>query len=363
YYHVASAFLLICALGFAVVGMFEDQRLRRIIPFTAWAGFLAIQGWLYFGVYYPTQHTVGNSGGLVDALKEITRPEEAIVIAGDDWSSIIPYYAERRALMLTGSFSHDEAHLRKTFALMQTQPVGALVLMNSERDNTLVLRLAVDYLGIDPAAFFTCHDRGSDSVVYLNRQLESDALAVLKDRQGYFKGVSRVAQSAPISNPLAGVGLYYNQLLPRNEHLFKGMNPRPIRFYSTFGPEVWDEKKPGQELYAAQPDTKLWFQLSPGHHRLTTALEVLAGAYQGVPYPDASDGVELVAATVDRNGKREILQHRYFNPRDNPADRGLQPIDWSFDLPANTELELSVNAGPKGNAARDWIGLSAIVIK
>ena len=363
YYHVAAAFLLMCGLGFAVVGMFEDQRLHRIIPFTAWVGFIALQVCLYFGVYYPTQHTRGNPGGLVDVLREITRPEEAVVIAGDDWSSIIPYYAGRRALMLMGSFSHDEAHLRKTFALMKTQAVGALVLMNSERDNPLVLRLAAEYLGIESPAFLICHDRGSDSAIYLNRQVESDALAVLKERQGYFTGVSRVEKTAPSLNPLAGVVFDYNQLLPRNEHFFKGMNPRPIRFYSTFGPELWDENKPGQELYAAHPDTKLWFHLSPGHHQLNTALEVLAGAYQGVPYADASDGVELVAAAIDHEGNREILQQRYFNPRDNPADRGLQPIDWSFDLPANNELELSVNAGPKGNAARDWTGLSAIVIK
>jgi hypothetical protein len=92
-------------------------------------------------------------------------------------------------------------------------------------------------------------------------------------------------------------------------------------------------------------------------------LELIAGAYQGVSYAEASDGIGLVAAAVHPDGRREILQQRYLNPRDNPADRGPQSIDWAFELPAEAELELSVNAGPKGNAARDWTALSAITIE
>ncbi len=363
YYHVASAFLLISALGFAVVGVFEAKRLPRIVPFALWMLFIGLQARTYFKTDYLFQSTHGNTGGLVDALKAITRPEEILIIAGNDWSSIIPYYTGRRALMLRSDVTHDEIHLRKSFALLKGEPVAALVLMDGERENALLRRLATEYFGIETDASLTCQNRGSNSLIYLNQQLRIDAQVVLKKRKGYFEGVDVVEKTIPVANLLAGAVFDYTQVLPRHRHLFHGMNPRPVRFYSTFGPELWDENKPNQERYAAHPDTKLWFQLPPGHHRLTTALEVLAGAYQGVPYPDASDGVELVAAAIGRNGNRKILQQRYFNPRDNPADRGLQPIDWSFDLPANTELELSVNAGPKGNAARDWTGLSAIVIK
>jgi hypothetical protein len=92
-------------------------------------------------------------------------------------------------------------------------------------------------------------------------------------------------------------------------------------------------------------------------------LEIVAGAYEGVSYAEASDGVELVVAAIYPDGRREILHQRYLNPRDNPADRGPQSVDWPFELSAGAELELSVNAGPKGNAARDWAALSAITVQ
>ena len=68
YYHVASAFLLICALGFALIGTFENARLSRAIPFALWAMFIGLQMWTYFKVDYPIQRTTGNKGGLVVAL-------------------------------------------------------------------------------------------------------------------------------------------------------------------------------------------------------------------------------------------------------------------------------------------------------
>ncbi len=39
---------------------------------------------------------------------------------------------------------------------MKTEPVTALVLMNSERDNTLIVRLGSEYFGVDPEPFATC---------------------------------------------------------------------------------------------------------------------------------------------------------------------------------------------------------------
>ena len=360
YYHIASAFLVPVALGCALLGAFESRHLPRPVAWSLWLVLLAVQIATYLGTNYATQGRIGNLGGLVSALRAVTRPDEVLVIAGDDWSSITPYYAERRALMVRGDVAHNEELLRRAFALLQTEAVGALVLMNEERDNALLNRLATEYLGIESEPFFTCEDRSAHAVVYLHRQIRREEVEVLKN--GHFHLVQLVFPGPTESNPLAATQLELTQVLPRNLHLFRLFTPRPLRFYSTFGPEIWDETKPGHERFAAHPDTKLWFKLTAGHHELHTALELIPGAYTGIPASEASDGVELVAAAVQPDGRRDILLTRYINPRDNPADRGPQPIDWPFDLPAGAEFELSVNAGPHGNAARDWAALSAIRI-
>ena len=63
------------------------------------------------------------------------------------------------------------------------------------------------------------------------------------------------------------------------------------------------------------------------------------------------------------DGRRERLHSRYLFSRVHPEDRGRQPIDWTFDLPAGAELEFGVNPGPAGNGARDWATLGYITIK
>ena len=79
------------------------------------------------------------------------------------------------------------------------------------------------------------------------------------------------------------------------------------------------------------------------YDRIRTDILLPDNAWKGVPHADGSDGVEFVAAASYADGRREILQKRYFDPRSHPAERGVQPIDWTVELPAGAQLELSVN--------------------
>jgi hypothetical protein len=361
YYYIACAFLLLLAMGFAVAGLLESPRLPRWVSVPVWIGLCAAQGWLYVRNHYPSQRAPGDGGGLASALQEISEPDDTLIVAGDDWSSIIPYYAQRRALMLRSELPERPAYLKTAFGLMQGERVAALVLIGPERNNTALLDLAVRHFDLDPRPIFTWRHENRDATVYLDRQLRPNALAIF-GRRGFHE-VTLVPVAGHEPNPLLRREYAYKDLLPRFQKIFRLINPRPLRFYSTFGPELWHADQPGQERFASLPDTKLWFALPAGTHRVRTNLEVVSGAWQGVPDADASDGVELVAAAVRPGGHREVLQRRYLNPRLNPADRGIQSIDWTIELPAGAELELSVNVGPAGNGARDWASLGPITIE
>jgi hypothetical protein len=360
YYYMASAVFLLAALGLAAVGFGEAPRVPRGLALAAAAALIALQARHYVVKFYPDQYHPGDAGGLSTALREMTGPDESLVIAGADWSSIIPYYAQRRALMVRSDLPGKREYLDRAFPLMRDQQVAAVVLMGHERANAMFLELATRAFDLDPAPVFTWHHESLDATVYLNRQAVPGALDLLSRRTFY--EVTALPRAGQAEHPLQGREFAYRALLPANRKIFRTINPRPVRFYSTFGPELWTADKPGEERFATHPDTKLWFALGAGPHRIRTNLEIPNAAWADVPAPDASDGVELVAATVGRDGTRTVLQHRYFNPRLNPADRGRQPVDWTVTLPPDNELELSVNAGPSGNGARDWASLGAITI-
>jgi hypothetical protein len=360
YYYMASAVFLLAALGLAVAGFAESPRVPRGLALVAAVVLLALQARHYWTTFYPDQYQPGDAGGLSTALREMTGPDESLVIAGADWSSIIPYYAQRRALMVRSDLPGKREYLEKAFPLMRDQQVAAVVLMGTERSNAMFLELATQAFDLDPAPVFTWHHEGLDATVYLNRQALPGALDLLSRRTFY--EVTAAPHAGRVEHPLQAREFAYRDLLPANRKIFRTIHPRPVRFYSTFGPELWTADRPGDERFATHPDTKLWFALPAGKHRIRTDLEIPDAAWADVPPADASDGVELVAAAVRADGARTVLQRRYFNPRLNPADRGRQPIDWAVELPADNELELSVNAGPSGNGARDWASLGAVSI-
>ncbi len=340
--------------GKAIVGL-GDRALAVL------AGLCTAQGWHYLDGFHSIQQARANGGGLAEALQAMTDPDDSIIIAGEDWSSILPYYAQRRALMLRGDLPNQPDYLNPAFALMQDAHVSALVLLGPERQNSKLLSLARQYFDLEVHPVLSWQHLEQNAVVYLHRQAAPHARKLLGERQFY--EVTPLPSPATADDPLKGNETEFAALLPAYQKLFRLFEPRPVRFYTTFGPEIWLGDHSTGDRFAAHPETKLWFDLPPGRHRIRTDLTLSAGAWQDVPPADASDGVELIASAAFKDGRRVILQRRHLNPLANPADRNGLAADWTVDLPAGAELLLEVTAGPAGNGARDWSSLGPVRIE
>ena len=137
------------------------------------------------------------------------------------------------------------------------------------------------------------------------------------------------------------------------------MVPRPIRFFSSFGPGLGSRL--GRTWYNAHPDTRLRFALAAGPHKLKAEIMLDAGAYDGGLKPqDMTDGVNFDLNLISSNrGVRQLLT-RTLDPRNHPADRGPQIIEFSFNLAQAAEVELFIGSGAHGSAVRDWALLGPI---
>jgi hypothetical protein len=362
YYHVAAAFLPMLALGLATVAVFQYARLPRALAFGLWFMLLANQALTFLGFHYPLYRDPGSGGGLAEGIKEVLRPDEVIVVAGDDWSSIFPYFSGRRALMIRSGLVNNGDYLRAAFTDLKGEDVGALVLFEDQENNELLIQLAREAFDLGPQPLLRWRNGGRRAVAYLPRRIQPDALVELGRTNG-FADLKINPAALPGENPLAGRQTDYASLLKRHQRYFDAMQPRPVRFYSSFRPDLWNAGQPGKERFAASPDLKLWFALPPGRHRLHTNIDLAPGAWENVKPADASDGVSLVARAYFADGHTEILRELTINPAANPAERGPQFVDWTLDLPAGAELELAVTAGPSGNGARDWSSLGPVRIE
>ena len=357
YYYVANAYLLMLAIGLAACGTLES-RLPRLV---AWGLILALQAgqiWSYLQVQYPMQRAPSNGGSpITQALRVATEPDDVLIIAGNDWSSITPYFARRHALMIRNGMEHDHAYLTSAFSRLHGESVGALILHGAQRDNRELFERVVREFGLDPHPVFTC----LDATIYFHRRLRLAAIPLVRavpDAQF----LQLTAESVADEHALLQHEVELAQLPPSHRRKFAGMSPAPFKYYTTYGTDRMTVD--GRDLFSAHPDTRLWFHAPAGRRAILIEAQLAPGAYtESVPAGDRSDGIEVTILVEGPERVRHQVFSRWLNPRDQPADRGLQTFTQEFVLSAGEVVVVEVGPGPQHNAARDWAVLGRIEIK
>ncbi|MFM7034729.1 MAG: ArnT family glycosyltransferase [Planctomycetia bacterium] len=131
YYANANGIFLIAAIGFAIVGLFEDSATRVAGAVVATTTLLtAVCG--HAVLYGPRQAT--NSAEVLHAAEYIqsaTAEDSVIVCLSNDWSPLVSYYARRRALNLPmeSDRSMPSELATKAFAELRGEKIGAIVLV------------------------------------------------------------------------------------------------------------------------------------------------------------------------------------------------------------------------------------------
>lgn len=349
YYYVTNAFALMFALGIAL-GELLGSRLPRPLAWVVVLAVSSLQIRLYIQHHYPAQ--VGIDGGgssMTTALQRVIAPDEVIIICGEDWNSMIPYYAQRRAYMIRQNMERDWDAILPALARLQGEDVTALLLSGPQTENSELIRIASERFGIDPHPAF----RWEKTVVYLHRDIWHRAQPELRNYPGFkvFADGPDVADEREILT---------SKLLRRDQEILpscidprSGETVRPFKSRSTFGRAMIEHD--GRKFLMAHPVCKYWFKLGAGHHVWRTDAALLPAAYADeLPAGDRSDGVEIRLEMENGPGGAAPLFSRLINPRDNLADRGIQHLTAAFDLPQDAVVVLSVLPGPHGNASRDW---------
>lgn len=352
YYFVANGILLLSALGLTLVGLSEAGRPVWLVTLTCLA-LIGGQVFLYFDGDYQTQRAISPGGdGLTNSLRGLTEPGEVIVITGQDWNSMTPYYARRRALMIREDAETNPAQLDAAFAALAGEHLGALVLAEKTQNRGDLLRRAVAR-GLDPEPVF----RWRNFSIHLPLARRSQSIQHLLDNA--YEGLSWAPGVVVPAEPLAGAWREVGKLRLHQRWLFGSMRPEPVRFFSTFEPGL--DVADGVAKYGAHPETRLVFHLPAGRHRLRTTVSMKPEAYAPeLPVAQRTDGVEITLTATFTGEAQQVLFTRWVNPRDQPADRGIVPVRVEFTLEQPADVELFIGPGPAGSDVRDWCWLGRL---
>ncbi|TYT71196.1 glycosyltransferase family 39 protein [Microcystis aeruginosa] len=136
YYPYANAIFLLGASGFTIMGLIEKQR--KIWQSVGWF-FLALillsQLQFYRAFWYPTKLHGNSYLEIASQVQTVTSPEGVLLIYGDYWSSLIPYYSQRRALMIHNQASEEESKNALYKLSRANYQVEAIVFCRKTREN------------------------------------------------------------------------------------------------------------------------------------------------------------------------------------------------------------------------------------
>lgn len=353
YYAVANAVLLLGAAGLAVAGAGELRP--RWLPWVILAGLHATQVWTYRQTYLEVQRAPSPGGSdMTHAINLMTDPDEEIVVAGYDWDSSLPFYSDRRALMLHHGTEFDAAYLNTAFAAQEPGRVTVFVARGAQRENPLLLPLLGKYFDFDPRPLF----RWEDCTVYGRKDLRARMTGAVR-RGTTLVGVALDASTAAETWSLTGREVLTADWLASDRSLLALCAPRPWKFYSQFGSYLTTEA--GMPGLFAHPDTRLWFKVPAGPHVLRAECAVQAAAYAGKA-EDRTDGVEFFVDRERADGTRERLGALWLDPAHHPDDAGFHALEVKVDFAGETNLILSTGPGPARSYTRDWALLGPVRI-
>ncbi|HWA24515.1 MAG TPA: hypothetical protein VG734_02490 [Lacunisphaera sp.] len=342
YYYAANSLLLLAAAGLLLASVWDDPRLPRGANWLALVLVFAFQLHAYYRGYY-THHARGPAAPpqLADVIREAVPAEGVVLIYGAHWDPLLPYYCQRRALMVAGDREDETGVLEDVLARLPPRHIAAMVIHGDKlraRSDFIAERAARFSLSPQPVA-----REGLDDL-YLPAGLDPKLLARLAARppDSSVRILSLPAQDA------FSAALKIDDLAGLNLAIFQ---PAPVEIRSKYG--VSSAAPGGQPVLNAHAPSELVFRPAAGaaHFHATVGLPdaAFASGKEAV-----TDGITVDVFVGAPGGGKQLLFHRRLDPAKVPGDRGPQAIEVDLPQPFPGEVLLRLGNGPAANPTNDW---------
>ena len=342
YYYSANALLLLIASGFLLAGMWQSASLPRAPKVVMIALFFAAQLIAFYRGYgFNHRRALPAPPDIATIIRETVPPDGVVVIYGWDWESLVPYYAQRRAIMVPAGREDEMKVLDDILGQLPPRRVAALLI--KQRVPTPFspdfIKQRLTRFGLVTAPFAT----SPDGDLYLTAEELAPAAATLAGRTFARATVNSVSTAETNPDQLQEANLARLDLAL--------MSPRPTRAHSKFELKVGETG--GRPVLFAHPISELFFTPAAG----ATAIEATFGIVDAAFDPNAAavtDGVGFEIYEIRADGLRRDIYRRDLNPAQVPADRGPQTIHLTALGPFTGQLVFRTNPGPNNNLVNDW---------
>ncbi|SAL06434.1 hypothetical protein AWB81_07588 [Caballeronia arationis] len=148
YYPASNTVYLIFALAVSIGGLIEARPKFAAFMTLAFAGAVAMNLQAFFGGQLFASEIHHDSDSILlpaKYVREHTSETDPIIVYGADWSSEIPYYAERRSFAVPKWLPNYVGALDAPLRYVDRKPGAVLVCWDGLNDRDLMAKMEVDY--------------------------------------------------------------------------------------------------------------------------------------------------------------------------------------------------------------------------
>ena len=346
YYFYANGLFLLMALGIIL-----SQPLRgKILPFWKHALVISLVAATQIAVfardYFPAQSHNIAPPEVTQIINDITDPSDTIIVLGQDWDAETPYYAQRKALMLTAGRERDLNLVKKSIERLDPTTVGAVVVFGHFENHAKFLQETMESLDLGSAPLFAA------DTLQIN-------IWVPRPRQSQVRNTMRLApyptfDLAPPTRDERGRIIAGPRAI-RRLRAFDTFSPRPVR---AVAPGNFDHiEVAGIPFLNTHTPSDFLFRVPAG----ATMLELSFGMHDiAFTRGNASDGFEIAITDQRAGDETLILLQRVLDPMHRAEDRGIQRIKVPVVGGASRDLRVQLLPGPAKNASYDWVYLGHV---
>jgi hypothetical protein len=350
YYYSANALLLLMGAGVLLASLWDSTIIARPAKTVIVILFFSTQLLIFYrGYAFNHRRELPQPPEIAAAIKATTSPEDVILFYGWDWNALIPYYAQRRSLMVPSGRDYDLAALEDILSRLPPRKIRGMIIRTS------VIPASPEFIanrserfGLSSVPVAT----SPDGDLYLSSDLAGEAVDKLNKQT--FNQVKINTHHREMTEPvILKEADPYDLDLPF-------LNPRPSHAQSQFGlkPAVVE----GVNVLLTHPRTHLFFPITQNNTKVRILVGISRDAFNAND-PSATDGITVELAIIPAGGVRRVVMSRDLNPRKKERDRGIQEITLDKFDPIVGELEIYLSPGLLGNLSNDWAFISEVTIK
>jgi hypothetical protein len=349
YYFYANAVFLAVALGLLVAGLWENPRVPRwgALGVALVVGGLQVHGFAR-GLGFYLDHQPPAPAAVAAAIRAVVPEDGVVVLVNKGWNPELPFYMQRRAVMLPDGFHNDLAALAEVVGRLPAGALRALVWRGTAAIPVEVHAFLFEELGFSREAVAT----DGENTLFLRA---GDAASARVRLAGLtLPGLSFTAPPL-VACPAAEEFKRFTSPLSEDNPVCQ---PAPLSGRSLYGLSI--ARNGDRSCIVAHAPSRLTIAPPPA----ATAVELSFGlADECIDPGTRTDGVVVLVYTLEPGEKRRLLYQRTLDPVANAADRGVQTV--RVDLPHGDRgpLVLDVSTGVTGNLSYDWFYWYRIAVR